>query len=175
MSANWPVTGCSIGFSWWPTWRLADNQKTGNLTDNLNKISKKFYSEAVIGNFKTFRKRTAVFSSTSVSVVESYIFTASGHASWPWPCLSGPWDLIWIYHNRNTETFMDQLLIKPSDNFLIFSLSAKRPARVEVLSKNNVRLAVNSGEKKTFFTAKRPHLLALNALKAVNFWKICGF
>ena len=47
--------------------------------------------------------------------------------------------------------------------------------RVEVLSKNNVRLAVNSDEKKTFFTAKRPHLLALNALKAVNFCKICGF
>ena len=33
-------------------------------------------------------------------------------------------------------------------------------------SKNNVRLAVNGGEKKTFFTAKRPHLLALIA---VNF------
>ena len=50
--------------------------------------------------------------------------------------------------------------------------------RVEVLTKNNVRLAVNSGEKKTFFTAKRPHLLALNALKAVNFCKnsveFCG-
>ena len=45
--------------------------------------------------------------------------------------------------------------------------------RVEVLTKNNVRLAVNSGEKKTFFTAKRPHLLALNALKAVNFCKSC--
>ena len=28
----------------------------------------------------------------------------------------------------------------------------------------NLRLAVSSGEKKTFFTAKRPHLLALNAL-----------
>ena len=41
--------------------------------------------------------------------------------------------------------------------------------RVEVWSKSNVRLAVNSGEKKTFFTAKRPHLLALNAFIAVNF------
>ena len=30
---------------------------------------------------------------------------------------------------------------------------------------NNVRLALNSGQKKTFFTAKRPHLLALNAVK----------
>ena len=39
--------------------------------------------------------------------------------------------------------------------------------------KNNVRLAVNSAETKTFFTAKRPHLLALNALKAVNFCKNC--
>ena len=52
------------------------------------------------------------------------------------------------------------------------------PTRVEVLAKNNVRLAVNSGEKKFFFTAKRPHLLALNALKAVNFCKnsveFCG-
>ena len=38
-------------------------------------------------------------------------------------------------------------------------------SRVEVWQKNNARLAVNSGEK-TFFTAKRPHLLALNA---VNF------
>ena len=48
--------------------------------------------------------------------------------------------------------------------------------RVEVLSKNNVRLAVNSGEKETFFTAKRPHILALNAVRAVNFCEICvGF
>ena len=46
-------------------------------------------------------------------------------------------------------------------------------ARVEVLSKNNVRLAVNSGEI-IFFTAKRPHLLALDELKAENFCKICG-
>ena len=43
--------------------------------------------------------------------------------------------------------------------------------RVEVWSKNNVKLAVNSGEK-IFFTAKRPHLLALNAFIAVNFCKI---
>ena len=49
-----------------------------------------------------------------------------------------------------------------------FSFLFSMWARVEVLSKNNVRLAVNSGEK-NFFTAKRPHLLALNAVKAVNF------
>ena len=41
------------------------------------------------------------------------------------------------------------------------------PNQVEVWPKNNVRLAVNSGEK-NFFTAKRPHLSALNV---VNF---CG-
>ena len=39
--------------------------------------------------------------------------------------------------------------------------------------KKNVRLAVNSGEKRNFFTAKRPHRLALSALKAVNFCKNC--
>ena len=43
----------------------------------------------------------------------------------------------------------------------------KSPGRGLVI--NNVRLAVNSGEKKTFFTAKRPHLLALNAVKFCSF------
>ena len=57
-------------------------------------------------------------------------------------------------------------------NLLSMNFMRNEP-RVEVLSKNDVRLAVNSGEKKTFFTAKRPHLLALNALKAVNFCKNC--
>ena len=38
--------------------------------------------------------------------------------------------------------------------------------------KNNARIAVNSGEKINFFTAKRPHLLAMKALKSC---KICGF
>ena len=46
-------------------------------------------------------------------------------------------------------------------------------SRVEVWSENNVRLEVNSGEKKKFFTAKRSHLIALNVLKAVNFCKNC--
>ena len=53
-----------------------------------------------------------------------------------------------------------------SKNFL------KNNTRVDVLSKNNVRLVVNSDKNKTFFAAKRPHLLALNALKvgiALNF------
>ena len=41
------------------------------------------------------------------------------------------------------------------------------------LVKKSVRLAMNSGEKRTFFfTAKRPNFLAL---KAVNFCKIFGF
>ena len=51
----------------------------------------------------------------------------------------------------------------------------KNLTQVEVLSKYNVRLVVNSSEKKTFFTEKRSHLLALKAVKAVNFCKICGF
>ena len=38
---------------YWPTGRLADNQKLGNLTDNLIKMSNKTYSKAVIGQFKT--------------------------------------------------------------------------------------------------------------------------
>ena len=29
--------------------------------------------------------------------------------------------------------------------------------------------------KKNFFTAKRPHVLALNVVKALNFCQICGF
>ena len=49
-------------------------------------------------------------------------------------------------------------------------MKLKLNSRVEVWSKNNVRLAVISGEKKTFFTAKRPHLLAFNAFIAVNFF-----
>ena len=41
---------------YWPTGRLADNQKMRNLADNLSKMSNK--TEAVIGQFKTlFRKR----------------------------------------------------------------------------------------------------------------------
>ena len=44
--------------------------------------------------------------------------------------------------------------------------------KVDVWSKNNVRLPVKRCAKKSFFTAKRLHLLALNA---VNFCKICGF
>ena len=47
----------------------------------------------------------------------------------------------------------------------------KPRTRLEIWSKNNVRLAVNNGEK-NFFTAKCPHLLALNA---VNFCMICSF
>ena len=47
---RWPL--------YWPTGRLADNQKIRNLTDNLSKMSNKTYSRAVIGQFKTlFRKR----------------------------------------------------------------------------------------------------------------------
>ena len=43
---------------YWPTGRLADNQKMRNLADNLSKMSNKTYCEAVIGQFKTlFRKR----------------------------------------------------------------------------------------------------------------------
>ena len=46
---------------YWPTGRLADNQKMRNLTDNLSKMSNKTYSEAAIGQFKTrFRKRTLI-------------------------------------------------------------------------------------------------------------------
>ena len=40
------------------------------------------------------------------------------------------------------------------------------------LAKNKVRLSVNSGEKKLSFTAKRPHIIALNAMKVVNFCEI---
>ena len=47
-----------------------------------------------------------------------------------------------------------------------------RDSWVEVLTNKNVRLAMNSGEKK-LFTAKRPHHLALIALKTVNFCKNC--
>ena len=82
--------GCSPRWPpYWPTGRLADNQKMRNLTDNLSKMSNKTYSKAAIGQFKTlFRKRTHItqfFSSTCVineglSVVGPY-FTASGHAS----------------------------------------------------------------------------------------------
>ena len=44
---------------YWPTGRLADNQKLRNLTNNLSKMSNKTYSEAAIGQSKTlFRKRT---------------------------------------------------------------------------------------------------------------------
>ena len=45
--------------------------------------------------------------------------------------------------------------------------------RVEVWSTNNARLAVNSGEK-IFSTAKHPHFLALNAMKAVRFEVFSG-
>ena len=38
---------------YWPTGRLADNQKMRNLTDNLSKTSNKTYSKAVIGQLKT--------------------------------------------------------------------------------------------------------------------------
>ena len=73
---------------YWPTGRLADNQKMRNLTDNLSNMSNKTYSEAVIGQFKTlFRKRTIIPQffhqlqrNEGLSVVEPY-FTASGHAS----------------------------------------------------------------------------------------------
>ena len=57
---------------YWPTGRLADNQKMRNLTDNLSKMSNKAYSKAVIGQFKTLSqadKYIAVFSSTSVTKV----------------------------------------------------------------------------------------------------------
>ena len=44
--------GYPIGWPpYWPTGRLADNQKMRNLTDNLSKMSNKTYSEAVIGQF----------------------------------------------------------------------------------------------------------------------------
>ena len=46
---------------YWPTGRLADNQKLRNLTYNLSKTSNKTYSKAVIGQFKTlFLKRTNI-------------------------------------------------------------------------------------------------------------------
>ena len=46
---------------YWPTGRLADNQKMRNLANNLSKMSNKTYSEAVIGQFKTlFRKWTNI-------------------------------------------------------------------------------------------------------------------
>ena len=46
---------------YWPTGRLADDQKMRNLTDNLSKMSNKTHSEAVIGQFKTlFLKRTNI-------------------------------------------------------------------------------------------------------------------
>ena len=57
---------------YWPTGRLADNQKMRNLTDNLSKMSNEAYSKAVIGQFKTLSqadKYIAVFSSTSVTKV----------------------------------------------------------------------------------------------------------
>ena len=64
-----------------------------------------------------------------------------------------------------------QLYGTPYRTFVYFNFMGPRG---EVLSKNNVRLEVNSGEKKTFFTAKRRNFLALNAVKAVNFCKICA-
>ena len=47
-------------------------------------------------------------------------------------------------------------------------------SRVEVLSKNNLRLAVNSCGR-NFFTGKRPLLFALNAVKAMNFVRFAVF
>ena len=53
--------------------------------------------------------------------------------------------------------------------------------RVEDLSKNNVRFAVNRCWKKIFFTAKSPHLLVMKAVAkscdffVVKFCKICRF
>ena len=72
---------------YWPTGRLADNQKLRNLTKTLRKISNKTYSKAVIGQLKTlFRKRTNIPQffinqcNEDLSVVGPY-FTASAHAS----------------------------------------------------------------------------------------------
>ena len=59
------------------------------------------------------------------------------------------------------NTFQEQIICMALRKWKLGTL-------VEVWSKTNARLVVNSGEK-NFFTAKRPHLLALNAFIAVNF------
>ena len=62
-------------------------KKMRNLTDNLSEMSNKTYSEAVIGQFKT-QSLKKVYSWSD------HILTHLVMPRGPWPCLSGPWDLI---------------------------------------------------------------------------------
>ena len=66
--------------------------------------------------------------------------------------------LFWFLVNNMALVILIDALLRHSLN---------RP-RLEVWSKNIVRLVVNSGEK-NFFTSKRPHVLALKAVKGVRF------
>ena len=46
-----------------PTGRLADKQKMRNLTDNLDNMSNKTYSESVIGQLKTIFRSGQIYRS----------------------------------------------------------------------------------------------------------------
>ena len=75
------------------------------------------------------------------------------------------------------EDIWDAIVFDPSALILCF----KSPSpfffwltRVEFLSKKSVRNPVNSVEK-IFFTTKRPHHFAMNAVKALTFCRISYF
>ena len=83
------LSGCDRWPPYWPTGRLADNQKLRILTDNLSKMSNKTYSKAVIGQFKTlFRKRTNIPQFFRQLVLRTSI---RGRTVFYriWPCLAG--------------------------------------------------------------------------------------
>ena len=116
--------------------------KMRNLTDNLSKMRKKAYSEAVIGQFKTlFLKPTNIrqfFSSTSVTNLYPWSDRMQPHLAMrrgPWQCLSGPWDLIWIYHNRTTDFWTNETFVTNYDK-TVGLISHFFPCRLNALLAN---------------------------------------
>ena len=72
---------------WWP-----DKRSKGQQIENR----KKWDNRSKINIYSYWLKLSII-----CELQNNYPITAITRK--PWPCLSGPWDLIWIYHNRTKQ------------------------------------------------------------------------